>query len=284
MRFHAEDWCFLNVDEICQFQYYSVLILLYEHGKDSPRGRVSPVTAEVSSGLSAPEVLVDNTRKDLMPPRTMPAPKKLPSTVIASRSTQKRRELLATAADMFLARGYDQVTLDEIVAEVGGSKSNVYKHFKGKEGLFVAALDNLSSEISGTILASDGFSLPVRQALTVIARMFYKAVLHPRTVALQRLAIAESSRFPQVGQTWFDRGPRLFYEAMTRFFEACQARGELRACNPRDAAILFHDMMAFDLPHQLLLGIIRQPKASVVEAKVRSVVDAFLNGFAPERD
>jgi len=185
---------------------------------------------------------------------------------------------------MFLARGYDRVTLDEIVAAVGGSKSNVYKHFKGKEGLFIAALENLSSEISGAILASEGFSLPLREALTMIGQTFYKAVLHPRTIALQRLAIAESSRFPQVGQTWFDRGPRIFYEAMTKFCEERQARGELRACDAREAAILFHDMMAFDFPQQLLLGIMRPPKASVVEAKVRSVVEAFLNGFAHERE
>jgi TetR/AcrR family transcriptional repressor of mexJK operon len=219
-----------------------------------------------------------------MPARKTPAPKKPSSRLPVSRSTQRRRELLTTAADMFLARGYDRVTLDEIVAEVGGSKSNVYKHFKGKEGLFIAALENLSSEISGAILDSEGFSLPLRQALTMIGQTFYKAVLHPRAIALQRLAIAESSRFPQVAQTWFDRGPRIFHEAMTQFFEERGARGELPACDAREAAILFHDMMAFDFSQQLLLGIMRPPKAPVVEAKVRSVVEAFLNGFAHERE
>src|ERR1700731_2936311 len=219
-----------------------------------------------------------------MPPRKTPAQKKLPSRLPVSRSTQRRRELLTTAADMFLARGYDSVTLDEIVAEVGGSKSNVYKHFKGKEGLFIAALQNLSSEISNSILASEGFSLPLRQALTMIGQTFYKAVLHPRTIALQRLAIAESSRFPQVGQTWFDRGPRVFYEAMTKFCEERQARGELRACDARGGGLPFSGMIAFGFPQQPLLGIMRPPKAPVIEAKVRSVVEAFLNGFAQKRE
>jgi TetR/AcrR family transcriptional repressor of mexJK operon len=219
-----------------------------------------------------------------MPSRTTRAKNPLPPRLLVSRSTQKRRDLLNTAADMFLARGYDRVTLDEIVAEVGGSKSNIYKHFHGKEGLFIAAVENLCSEISGAILASEGFSLPLRQALTKIGQMFYKVVLHPRTVALQRLVIAESIRCPQVAQTWFDRGPRIFYEAMTRFCEERQASGELRAGDAREAAILFHDMMAFDIPHQLLLGIMRPPTASALDAKIRSVVDAFLNGFALERE
>ncbi|MFL9962495.1 TetR/AcrR family transcriptional regulator [Paraburkholderia sediminicola] len=219
-----------------------------------------------------------------MPTSKTPASKKLPSRLPVSKSTQRRRELLSTAADMFLARGYDGVTLDEIIAEVGGSKSNVYKHFKGKESLFIAAVEYLSDEISSVFADSDAFSLPLRLALTSIGQTFYKAVLHPRAIALQRLAIAESSRFPQVGQTWFDRGPRIFYEAMTKFCEERQARGELRTCDAQEAAILFHDMMAFNLSHQLLLGIIRPPKASIVEAKVRFVVDAFLNGFAHEQE
>jgi len=185
---------------------------------------------------------------------------------------------------MFLARGYDRVTLDEIVAAVGGSKSNVYKHFKGKEGLFIAALENLSSEISGAILASEGFSLPLREALTMIGQTFYKAVLHPPNHRAAALGHCRIESLSTSGQTWFDRGPRIFYEAMTKFCEERQARGELRACDAREAAILFHDMMAFDFPQQLLLGIMRPPKASVVEAKVRSVVEAFLNGFAHERE
>jgi len=71
---------------------------------------------------------------------------------------------------------------------------------------------------------------------------------------------------------------------VARLLEERQARGELRACDAREAAILFHDMMAFDFSQQLLLGIMRPPKAPVVEAKVRSVVEAFLNGFAHERE
>src|SRR5258708_13090770 len=113
-----------------------------------------------------------------MPPRKTPTQKNQSSRLLVSRSTQRRRELLTTAADMFLARGYDRVPLDEIVAEVGGSKSNVYKHFKGKEGLFIAALENLSSEISGAILPSEAFSLPLRPTLPMIVQPFYNPVLH----------------------------------------------------------------------------------------------------------
>ncbi len=50
--------------------------------------------------------------------------------------------LRARAAVLFLERGYDSVTVDDIVREVGGSKGSVYSFYGGKEGLFLAAIAN----------------------------------------------------------------------------------------------------------------------------------------------
>ena len=40
-----------------------------------------------------------------------------------TRSEERRRKLLVAAADLFLASGYDGVSMDAIVAEAGGSKA-----------------------------------------------------------------------------------------------------------------------------------------------------------------
>jgi hypothetical protein len=41
----------------------------------------------------------------------------------------------------FLERGYDAVSLDDIVHHAGGSKASIYKYFGSKEGLFKAICD-----------------------------------------------------------------------------------------------------------------------------------------------
>jgi AcrR family transcriptional regulator len=57
---------------------------------------------------------------------------------IPKRSLAKREKLLEIAAKLFLEKGYEGVSVDEITSQVGGSKTNIYSHFGGKEGLFLA--------------------------------------------------------------------------------------------------------------------------------------------------
>ena len=57
------------------------------------------------------------------------------------RGQERRLALLICATDLFLERGYDAVSLDDIVHHAGGSKTSIYKYFGNKEGLFTAICD-----------------------------------------------------------------------------------------------------------------------------------------------
>ena len=195
------------------------------------------------------------------------------------RSAQKRREILAVASELFLARGYDAVVLDEIVASTGGSKSTIYSYFTNKEGVFVAAVSALCDEILVKVFHSKGFSLPLHDALLEIGYDFLDAVLTPRAIALQRLVIGESHRFPEVGRIWFETGPAQTYRVLTTFFEERKRSGEIASQQePRALAVLFHDSLTYEIHQQVLLGILKKPKRDVLEAKVRSAVDVILHG------
>ncbi|RIX51058.1 TetR/AcrR family transcriptional regulator [Paenibacillus nanensis] len=52
-----------------------------------------------------------------------------------------KARLLATAFAIFSQRGYHAASIEDIAAEAGISKANIYYHFKSKEGLFLALLD-----------------------------------------------------------------------------------------------------------------------------------------------
>ena len=54
---------------------------------------------------------------------------------------EERRERIARMAwPLFLKKGYDNVSIDEIIGVVGGSKATIYAWFGGKEGLFEAVV------------------------------------------------------------------------------------------------------------------------------------------------
>jgi AcrR family transcriptional regulator len=114
--------------------------------------------------------------------------------------------LVGTAADMFLERGYEALSLDELIARAGGSRRNIYDNFGGKEGLFIEAVTRLCQEMAEPMEA-----LPLENGdLAVTLRSFGTAlltiVLTPRTIALHRLMVAEGQRFPELAQAVWRAG------------------------------------------------------------------------------
>lgn len=59
---------------------------------------------------------------------------------------QKRKELLATAESIFLQKGYEQASIDDILKASGISKGAFYHYFKSKEEVLVASIENLLDE------------------------------------------------------------------------------------------------------------------------------------------
>jgi AcrR family transcriptional regulator len=127
-----------------------------------------------------------------------------------NKRVQQTRERLRSAAHrLFLQRGYLATSIDAILAEAGvSSKETLYRHYAGKEELFVDVLEHLVQEQPGfsTWLAElphpqDLSSL--RQALTQLSHEISSIMSQPEYLALVRMIIAESSRFPQLGSLFF---------------------------------------------------------------------------------
>ncbi|MCP8466667.1 TetR/AcrR family transcriptional regulator [Pseudomonas sp. ZM23] len=56
-------------------------------------------------------------------------------------ASSKRELLLSTAQDLFYREGYHATGIDRILAESGVAKMTLYKHFKSKDELIMAALE-----------------------------------------------------------------------------------------------------------------------------------------------
>ena len=143
------------------------------------------------------------------------------------RSARKHRAILEAATTVFLRNGYLGTSMDEIAALAGVSKQTVYKHFADKERLFVEIVTNTVNEISDPVyeevlnLADTG---DIEADLRDLARRLLKGVMQPRLLQLRRLVIGEASRFPALGQTFYERGPGRTITALATTFERLAAR------------------------------------------------------------
>ncbi len=60
----------------------------------------------------------------------------------------KHHAITQAASDMFLAEGFDRVTLDQIAQRAGVSKQTIYSHFADKEALFKAICTELTERLT----------------------------------------------------------------------------------------------------------------------------------------
>jgi len=195
-----------------------------------------------------------------------------------SRSDAKRAELLKIATELFLAKGYDAVSVDSIVARAGGTKTNVYKHFGGKAELFAAVVEALCQQIVHSFADLELGELEPEEALREIGRRFLTALLAPRSIRQHRMVVAESVRFPAVGKRWFKAGPESARDPIAAYFLKLQKTGQMRGIAPRRLAGLFLDMLSQEqLLRQLIAGA-APLKPREINKLVDDAVGVFLHG------
>ena len=159
------------------------------------------------------------------------------------RSARKRRQIVEAAAAAFLRNGYLGTSMDEIAALAGVSKQTVYKQFADKERLFkeivLDAIDRVGEPFFGGIDALEDTE-DLEADLRKLAGQLISVVRDPRLLQLRRLVIGEAGRFPELGRTYYERGPGRSADTLGSQFRALAARGLLRVDDPTLAAQHFN--------------------------------------------
>jgi TetR/AcrR family transcriptional repressor of mexJK operon len=126
-----------------------------------------------------------------------------------TRSLRKRTAIMAAATSIFLTRGYDGTSMDDVAALAEVSKPTVYKHFADKERLFYAIVLATTEHMDALVhLVADALanSADLEADLTRFARRFLNTLMQPEVLRLRRLVIANADRFPEMGRAWYEQG------------------------------------------------------------------------------
>ncbi len=90
--------------------------------------------------------------------------------------TGESKHILKTAAGLFAKKGYSQTTVDEIARALGVAKGTIYYHFKNKEELYLAIIqegaylleEQMRLDISGAKNPAEKIKKLIRGMLTFI--------------------------------------------------------------------------------------------------------------------
>ncbi|HEY9898917.1 MAG TPA: TetR/AcrR family transcriptional regulator [Pantanalinema sp.] len=202
---------------------------------------------------------------------------------MTSKTKQKRDAILAAASSLFLERGFNGVSLDDVLKVTGGSKTTVYNYFGSKDGLFEAVILRICDEALVSLRALELQQLPLRDALTRMGVTVVNVLSEPVAVEAYRLAISEAPRHPRAARAYYEAAPDAAARILAKYLAERQAAGDLRGDvgEPRRLASLFIDSLVHNLLMQALLGIAPVQQHDAHDAFVGDTVETFMNGIVP---
>ena len=183
------------------------------------------------------------------------------------------------AAALFLEKGYQGTSMDDIAAAARISKQTIYTHFADKESLFTDLVLGNADRVDAFVQSMRQAvhdSADVRTALTLLARQYVYTVSRPEVLRLRRLVIGESGRFPDVARAYYEQVPQRMYSALADLLRELTEQGELRLDDPTLAAYQFA-WLVLGIP--LDRGMFLPTDATLTDAEFDRIADAGVTTF-----
>ncbi|WP_395667071.1 TetR/AcrR family transcriptional regulator [Methylocella sp.] len=197
-----------------------------------------------------------------------------PSREAARRLTQ---DILATARAVFLEKGFERASMDEVAALMRISKRTLYARFPSKAALFEAMTIEMLREGFDALDATPHEDRPLREELSLLGRWLRDAAIRPELVDLYRVVMAEAKRFPHLAALVQTAGAE---PALDEILQALRrARPDLTLEAARRDAELFLNFIGLGPLHRALTRRAPMSGADADELLERSV-DLFLGGFS----
>jgi AcrR family transcriptional regulator len=186
-------FCSLNIDDLAR----------YIKGHEGKEGeRVTEVTGKEAKAARP------RGRQRRRPVRTGRPP--------ATLAGEVEERILDAAAKVFLERGFDGASIDEIADVARAGKPTIYARFAGKEALFVAVIGRLVRQHTGSLQSVAALGSTLQNRLEYLAEALLRNVLAPQSIGLCRAAVAEARRFPKLASSVHRMARELGIEGVAR--------------------------------------------------------------------
>jgi TetR/AcrR family transcriptional repressor of mexJK operon len=189
-----------------------------------------------------------------------------------------RDHILDIATEIFLEHGYGATSIEIVAKRARISKRTFYHRFDDKAALFSAVVHRIIDRLhppAQVPLVSGG---SLRENLLRLAQLMLHGALTPQAVALHRLIVAESARFPELAVIVGEQGGR--QEAITvvaGLLEREVKAQRLEMANPVFAAEQFLHMI-ISLPQRRAMGLGKPMTSREIDNWAAATVDLFLHG------
>jgi AcrR family transcriptional regulator len=189
-----------------------------------------------------------------------------------------RRLIIEAARREFQANGYAATCMNDVAQGAGLSTKTLYRLIPTKAELFTSVV---SERIGEFMLAIDDEvvgTFDLSAALERILIAYGTLTLDPETIAINRLVVAESDRFPEIAATFYETAIIGTNHAIANWLQRQCARGLIALEDPWAASGMLRGMMVMDPMRAAMLGQGAVPDSEEITRRARMVSRLFLNG------
>lgn len=189
-------------------------------------------------------------------------------------SHERQASLIACAASLFAAKGFNGTTTKEIAKAAGISEALVFKYFPTKRALYAAILaekvtvSELLEAVEEAAKKRDD-----QRVFTLIAGYRIRPGVDP---TLLRLLLFSALEGHELSDMFFGKQHKVFYEHLATYIQTRIHEQAFRNVDPLLAARAFVGMVVH---HRLLHEIFGVPMHRSHEETVSTYVELFLNGL-----
>jgi AcrR family transcriptional regulator len=197
--------------------------------------------------------------------------------------------ILEAAQRVFLEKGYQSASLDEIAERAPASKPTIYAHFPGKEALFAAVVARVINGLTNF----DGYKAhgrTVQDKLTSLGTEIVERFIED-TIGVTRAIIAEAGRFPELSRHLHeasrDRAAKAVSELLNDAAHVLSRPPKALVSTKRSivTAQIFMDLILLPMLMRSLMGddakMLRKELPSFARERVNFFLAACEAGWAP---
>lgn len=192
------------------------------------------------------------------------------------RKGRKFDQVIDGARAVFMREGFEGASVDEIARDAGVSKATLYSYFPDKQHLFLAVFEAECAQQAEVGLMLDAGDQPVDEMLRMICKSLITFFLSRFGQDMFRVCVAEAQRFPELGRTFYDSGPRKWRRTIAQYLDSPTARSVLVVEDSPLAADQLAQLCRTDLMLKVLFGIETDPTEAEIDRIVDEAVKTFL--------
>lgn len=200
----------------------------------------------------------------------------------AGEDPAKRQQIIDGAKIVFMQKGFDAASMNDITRQAGVSKGTIYVYFQNKEELFAALIETERNRILASAKHALNDAEPIQEALFEFGMTLTANITSEYIIRAMRTVLGVIDRMPNLALRFFASAPENGLTVLRAYLDVQVARGVLDIPDTTLAAHQFLGLCsAGTFKHRLFGAMETPPDNEALARTVSAAVDMFLRSYQP---